>query len=95
MAVVEESNVPIKHFRPTHVANCFDDAIAFAKMGGNIDFTSGVETSEVAKTLAKALELAPLDKITLQASENQLLGGTSIIERQTPRKSRTELRLQA
>ena len=23
MAVVEESNVPIKHFRPTHVANCF------------------------------------------------------------------------
>lgn len=70
MAVVEESNVPIKHFRPTHVANCFDDAIAFAKMGGNIDFTSGVETSEVAKTLAKALELAPLDKITLSSDSN-------------------------
>lgn len=70
MAVVEESNVPIKHFRPTHVGNCFDDAIAFAKMGGNIDFTSGVETSEVAKTLAKALELAPLDKITLSSDSN-------------------------
>ena len=36
MAVVEESNVPIKPFRPTtHVAiHCFDDAIAMAKMGG-------------------------------------------------------------
>ena len=39
--VLEETNLPIDRFRPTHMSNQPEDAVRFAKMGGRIDFTAG------------------------------------------------------
>ncbi len=54
--IVENTDVPIKHFRPTHCANQFEDAIKFANMGGYVDFTTHEDSSDVAKTLKLALD---------------------------------------
>jgi len=40
---INESNLPVHHFSPTHVArnaSLFDDALKFAKLGGMIDMTA-------------------------------------------------------
>ena len=70
MKIVEESDIPVTQFRPTHVANQYEDAIAFAKMGGYIDFTSGLDTAETAKILAETLKEIPLRQITLSSDSN-------------------------
>lgn len=44
--VVENSDIPISHFNPTHVnrsENVFDEAIKFAQQGGYVDITSGID----------------------------------------------------
>lgn len=43
--VVETSDIPIRHFYPTHINRqqaLFEEAIAFAKRGGCIDITAGI-----------------------------------------------------
>ncbi len=70
MEIVKETDIPIFHFRPTHVANQLEDAYAFADMGGYIDFTSGTETDKTAEILAKAMERVPLSQITLSSDSN-------------------------
>ncbi len=48
--ILEETEIPILHFRPTHVGRClhlFDEAIEFAKQGGIIDITAGDETNAI------------------------------------------------
>lgn len=69
IAAVEESNVPIKHFRPTHCGHLVEDAVAFANMGGYIDFTAG-NAEKTAKILAGVLERAPYDRVTLSSDSN-------------------------
>lgn len=54
--VLETTDVPIKHFRPTHCASQFDDAIKFANMGGYVDFTTHDDYSKVAETLKQAYD---------------------------------------
>ncbi len=47
--IVQNLDVPIKHFRPTHLTRnrpLFEDAVKFALMGGYIDFSSGVRATE-------------------------------------------------
>ncbi|OWZ83953.1 beta-aspartyl-peptidase [Natranaerobius trueperi] len=45
LEVVENSDVPLKHFTPTHInrsKRVFDEALEFGKQGGNLDITSGI-----------------------------------------------------
>ena len=70
MKIVEESDIPISQFRPTHVANQYEDALAFAKMGGYIDFTSDIDTKKTAHILAETLQVVPLHQITLSSDSN-------------------------
>lgn len=51
---LELSDVPIRHFRPTHMENAFSDALRFAGQGGYIDFTADEDLPLVAKTLLRA-----------------------------------------
>jgi beta-aspartyl-dipeptidase (metallo-type) len=47
--IVNETDIPVKHFCPTHVNRnneLFEQAMEFAKMGGNIDLTGGIATPE-------------------------------------------------
>jgi beta-aspartyl-dipeptidase (metallo-type) len=56
--IVRETEIPIKHLRPTHVQKVLDDAIEFGKMGGYIDFTAdekGAAATDIAKALASGV----------------------------------------
>ena len=70
LKIVEETDIPITQFRPTHVNIDSESTLAFAKAGGYLDFTSGSKTSESAAHLKKALSLVPLEKITLSSDSN-------------------------
>lgn len=70
LEIVEETDIPITQFRPTHVAGQYDSAMAFAKAGGYIDFTSGIQTSVTAKKIANAMREVNLSQITLSSDSN-------------------------
>jgi len=76
--MVEETEIPIGQFLPTHVTRTpglFEQAIRFAKMGGNIDFTvKGKELSfplTTPQALKRALaEGVSIDEVTLSSDSN-------------------------
>ena len=68
-AILEETEIPIKHFRPTHIQKVLEDGIRFANMGGYIDFTSASPVS-AAKAIAEALPRVPADRVTLSSDSN-------------------------
>lgn len=71
MAIVENTDVPIKHFRPTHCGNQFDDAVKFAEMGGWVDFTTYEDSSRSAAILKRALtSIENKDHITCSSDSN-------------------------
>ncbi|MBQ8599583.1 MAG: beta-aspartyl-peptidase [Oscillospiraceae bacterium] len=71
MAIVENTDVPIKHFRPTHCGNQFDDAVSFAAMGGWVDFTTYEDSSKSAKMLKRAIDsIEAVDHITCSSDSN-------------------------
>ncbi|HCK89374.1 MAG TPA: beta-aspartyl-peptidase [Erysipelotrichaceae bacterium] len=67
MAILEETDIPVSQFRPTHCGNQLEDAIAFGKMGGYIDFTAS-ETA--AEAMMKAAEEVDWSHITLSSDAN-------------------------
>ena len=75
--LLENSDYPIDMFVPTHLnrnKNLFYQAIEFARIGGNIDFTAG-ESSENGYSVPDALELilrekVPIDRVTVSSDGN-------------------------
>ena len=65
-AVLETSNIPISHFRPTHCANAKDDAIRFGKMGGWLDYTAG-KAEETGMDLLEARKEGLWERITMSS----------------------------
>lgn len=71
MAIVENTDVPIKHFRPTHCGKQFADAVDFANMGGYVDFTVSEDASQSAENLLNALTaIDNKEKITCSSDSN-------------------------
>jgi beta-aspartyl-dipeptidase (metallo-type) len=73
--LVEEHEFPIKHISPTHVGRTkalFDQAIAFAKLGGMIDITTGASKyTDPYKSVLYALENGvSIDKMTFSSDGN-------------------------
>lgn len=69
--ILEETDLPIKHLRPTHVGKLREQAVRFAKMGGYIDFTASSDSNASVGELLDALDAgAPLDRITLSSDAN-------------------------
>jgi len=73
--LVEEHEFPIKHISPTHVGRSkalFDQAIAFAKLGGMIDITTGASKyTDPHKSVLYALENGvSINKITFSSDGN-------------------------
>lgn len=66
---VADCDLPITVFRPTHLGNCYDDAIRFARLGGFIDFTAG-DAEKAAAQLAAAFAEVPADRVTLSSDSN-------------------------
>jgi beta-aspartyl-dipeptidase (metallo-type) len=73
--LVEEHEFPISHISPTHVGRTkalFEQAIAFAKLGGMIDITTGASKyTDPYKAVLYALENGvSIDKITFSSDGN-------------------------
>ena len=65
-AVLEQSDIPISHFRPTHCANVQEDALRFGKMGGWLDYTAG-RTGKTVKAMLEASDAGLWSQITLSS----------------------------
>jgi beta-aspartyl-dipeptidase (metallo-type) len=78
LRIVKETEIPIGQFLPTHVTrteSLLKQAIQFAKMGGNIDFTVKGRDLSFPLTTARALNMAleggvSIDQITLSSDSN-------------------------
>lgn len=69
--IVEQTDIPIATFRPTHLAAKYDAAIRFAKLGGYIDFTCDPDDMERRSALlVRALEEAPEGSVTISTDSN-------------------------
>lgn len=66
---VARCDLPITVFRPTHLGNCYEDAIRFGRMGGFIDFTAG-NAKKAATQLASAMEQVDPSRVTLSSDSN-------------------------
>lgn len=71
MDIVENTDIPIKHFRPTHCGNQFEDSVRFADMGGYVDFTTHEDSSSTAATLKRALDnISDPERISCSSDSN-------------------------
>lgn len=70
LKVIEESDLPIFHFRPTHIREGTVGAYDFAKQGGRLDFTSGGSPEQAAQTMMGYLKEVPAQQVTLSSDSN-------------------------
>lgn len=69
--IVAETEIPIRTFRPTHLAAKYDAAIRFARMGGYIDFTCDPDDMfNRSALLVRALDEAPEGSVTISTDSN-------------------------
>ena len=69
--IVAETEIPIWHFRPTHLAAKYDAAIRFARLGGYIDFTCDPEDMRNRTALlVQAIDEAPDGMVTISTDSN-------------------------
>lgn len=68
--IVENEDIPVQVFRPTHLGPKLEDALRFAALGGYIDFTTGIDLQATAKTVVEALSRAPRELVTLSTDAN-------------------------
>lgn len=68
--ILEETNLPVTAFHPTHLGNKLDAALRFARLGGYIDFTAGEDAAATARTVAAALREAPDGAVTMSSDGN-------------------------
>lgn len=79
--ILEETEIPAKHFIPTHVNRAvplFEQAKEFARRGGYMDLTSGIRASDGFEGCIKPSDAiricleegAPMDKLTMSSDGN-------------------------
>lgn len=69
--ILEETDIPISTFRPTHAQNNLPDMLKLAKMGGYADFTSCVGPASTAKAIKEFIAAgAPEGSVTMSSDSN-------------------------
>ncbi len=68
--VLRDTDIPIKHFRPTHAQKAFDQAMEFANYGGYVDFTAGDDPSSVEQVLRAIQSTSNPSLITISTDAN-------------------------
>ena len=67
MDIVRTTDIPIRHFRPTHMGRHPEQAVEFMRMGGYADFTAGEKLAEL---LADVMKKADDGLITVSSDSN-------------------------
>lgn len=65
--ILEETDIPIKNFRPTHASNQPEDIEKFALMGGYVDFTA---SPQAPKDMLDMMNKVPENLVTLSSDSN-------------------------
>lgn len=70
--IVKTTDIPIQHFRPTHMRKILeDDVVEFTRLGGYADYTSSEEpdpkSQEILDVLARGV---PQDHLTISSDSN-------------------------
>lgn len=70
--IVEHTDIPVKHFRPTHVRKTMEaDAVKLSRLGGYVDYTSGEQPLEQAQVILEALKAGVEEKhLTISSDSN-------------------------
>lgn len=68
--ILEETDLPVKQFRPTHCNNNTPHAEKFANMGGYIDFTAIVTNDDAIDDISNMMGKVPNELITLSSDGN-------------------------
>lgn len=69
--ILQDTDLPIKHFRPTHIKEYLEkDAVKFANLGGYIDFTASNLSDDFVDFIDKMIQQVPLDRITISTDSN-------------------------
>lgn len=68
--ILEETDLPVKQFRPTHCNNNIPHAEKFANMGGYIDFTASEGDDSTPDNIAAILKKVPPELVTLSSDGN-------------------------
>ncbi|MFT9495998.1 beta-aspartyl-peptidase [Anaerosolibacter sp.] len=79
--ILKDTEIPIRHFFPTHVGRkreLLDQSIEFAKMGGKIDMTAGVDPNngfvgsiKTSKAIIECMDKGvPIENITISSDGN-------------------------
>ncbi len=68
--ILEQSDLPVSVFHPTHLGNQPEDAARFAQMGGWVDFTTLQDPDESAEQMVDALERCPPELVTFSTDSN-------------------------
>ena len=67
MEIVKEAEIPITHFRPTHMDNHLEEAVQFMEMGGWSDFTA---EPDKAGDLYDVIQKAGIERMTVSSDSN-------------------------
>lgn len=69
--LLEDSDLPIKHLRPTHITRRYEeDAVKFANMGGYIDFTANKSSEDFLNFVIEMSGRVPKYKMTMSSDSN-------------------------
>jgi len=69
--ILHDTDLPIKHFRPTHIKEYLEeDAVKFANLGGYIDFTASNLSDDFVGFIIKIIKQVPIDRITISTDSN-------------------------
>lgn len=75
--LIEDSEYPVRMFVPTHLnrnGELFEQAVAYARRGGNIDLTAGEKTGKGLSVPDAVLKLlgsgVPMDRVTVSSDAN-------------------------
>ena len=68
--LLEETDLPISVFHPTHMGNQIEDAVRFSKLGGWVDFTVMDDPERSAEQMVSALTRCPPELVTFSTDSN-------------------------
>ena len=64
---LDQSDLPVTHFRPTHCGSHIKGARKFAGRGGYVDLTAGLNADKTAERIVEFLKYIPLEQLTMSS----------------------------
>lgn len=73
LEILNETNIPAKHIRPTHISNnekVYEQSLEICKLGGFIDITAGQDVDKISYYVDKTIKNGYLSNLTVSSDSN-------------------------